>query len=78
VTAAARLISLLIRLYRRAISPVLPRRCRYEPTCSAYALDAVVQHGALRGGWMALARIGRCHPWAPGGIDRVPPKRMTV
>ena len=61
----------LIHGYRWATSG-FPRRCRYEPTCSAYALEAVSKYGVVRGGWLAAQRIGRCHPWAPGGIDRVP------
>lgn len=77
MTPAARAVAFAIRLYRRGISPFLGRRCRYEPTCSAYAHDAVLRYGALRGGWMSLARIARCHPWAAGGIDRVPPKRTS-
>jgi putative membrane protein insertion efficiency factor len=61
----------LIHAYRWATQG-LPRRCRYEPTCSAYAVEAIGRHGLLRGGWLAVRRIGRCHPWAPGGIDHVP------
>ena len=54
----------LIRFYRKAISPYTPACCRYTPTCSAYALEAIGKYGALKGGWMALKRICRCHPWA--------------
>jgi len=62
----------LILLYRRALSPLVGRRCRYDPTCSAYAFGAVDEWGALKGGWLAVRRIGRCHPWREGGIDPVP------
>jgi len=61
-----------IRGYRRFISPLYAPVCRFTPTCSAYALTAVERHGALRGGWLAVKRIGRCHPWNPGGHDPVP------
>ena len=60
-----------IRLYRR-LSAGWPRRCRFEPTCSAYAIQAIETHGLVRGGMLALRRIGRCHPWSAGGVDRVP------
>ncbi|MDZ4167499.1 MAG: membrane protein insertion efficiency factor YidD [Coriobacteriia bacterium] len=62
----------LIRMYQRAISPLLPASCRFYPTCSSYAVAAIARHGLARGGWMALKRIGRCHPWNPGGYDPVP------
>lgn len=61
-----------IKVYRRAISPLFPPTCRFYPTCSAYALTAIERHGVVRGGWLALRRIGRCHPWNPGGYDPVP------
>jgi len=61
-----------IVLYRLFVSPVLPNACRYEPSCSRYALDALHRHGALAGTWLALKRIARCHPWASGGYDPVP------
>ena len=61
-----------IRFYQRFISPALRSSCRYSPTCSAYAVTAIERHGVLRGGWMSLKRIGRCHPWHPGGYDPVP------
>lgn len=66
------LILFLIRFYQVAISPMFAPHCRYYPTCSSYAQQAVAQYGALRGGWMALKRLGRCHPWCEGGIDDVP------
>jgi len=62
-----------IRFYQRQISPSLPARCRYYPTCSGYAVGAFQQHGLIRGGWLALCRVARCHPWHDGGYDPVPP-----
>ena len=62
-----------IRFYRYAISPMLAPRCRYQPTCSAYALEALQTHGPVRGLWLAICRIGRCHPWGGHGYDPVPP-----
>lgn len=59
----------LLRAYKRMISPLLPRACRYLPTCSEYALESVERHGVLRGGWRALWRLLRCHPLAKGGYD---------
>ncbi len=61
-----------IRFYSRAISPALPPRCRFYPTCSAYAAEAVERHGAARGTWLALRRLVKCAPWHPGGVDLVP------
>jgi uncharacterized protein len=61
-----------IRGYRFALSPWIGNSCRYWPTCSEYALGAVERHGALRGGWMMLARLARCHPYSAGGVDPVP------
>lgn len=61
-----------IRLYQRAVSPFFGKNCRYHPTCSAYAATAIDRHGVLRGGWMALRRLGRCHPFAGSGFDPVP------
>lgn len=77
MTPAARLLVLLLAGYRRFISPLLGPHCRYHPTCSAYALEAVTVHGAWRGTILALGRIARCHPWRPGGVDPVPTKRAA-
>lgn len=63
---------LLIRGYQYLISPVLGNNCRFYPTCSCYAHTAIARFGVFRGGWLALRRIGRCHPWNPGGVDPVP------
>ena len=62
----------LLHLYKRAISPLLPPACRFYPSCSQYAADAIAEHGALRGSWLSLKRIARCHPWNAGGYDPVP------
>ncbi|HET8609253.1 MAG TPA: membrane protein insertion efficiency factor YidD [Burkholderiales bacterium] len=62
----------IIRGYQYAISPLLPQSCRFHPTCSAYALEAVRRYGALKGLWLAARRLAKCHPWHPGGIDPVP------
>jgi uncharacterized protein len=75
VSVAAHVLARGIRGYRRWISPLLGRRCRFEPTCSAYALEAVETHGAWRGTLLSLRRIARCHPWNPGGVDPVPAGR---
>ena len=71
----ARVLVALIGFYRRWVSPALGRHCRFEPTCSAYALDAVRIYGARRGAGLAARRLARCHPLNPGGIDRVPARR---
>jgi len=63
---------LLVRAYQMILSPLLPPACRYYPSCSNYAIEALEKHGAWRGGWMAVRRIGRCHPFRPGGFDPVP------
>jgi len=62
----------VIWLYRRLISPLFPARCRFHPSCSAYARRAVSKHGPLKGGWLALKRLARCGPWSRGGVDPVP------
>ncbi len=64
--------ALLIRLYQLAVSPLLGPRCRFYPSCSNYALEAIRRFGVARGSWLAAKRIARCHPWHPGGIDPVP------
>lgn len=74
----ARLLSLPIVAYRRWISPALPARCRFHPSCSAYALEAISVHGALRGFYLAVRRVLRCQPFHPGGYDPVPPPRHQV
>lgn len=61
-----------LKVYRLVISPLYGNVCRYYPSCSAYALGAVQRHGAIKGSWLAAKRLGRCHPWAPGGYDPVP------
>jgi putative membrane protein insertion efficiency factor len=67
----------LLKLYRATISPLYGEVCRYYPSCSAYAVEAVSVHGALRGTWLTVRRLGRCHPWASGGLDPVPPHRRA-
>jgi hypothetical protein len=66
------LLQLPIRLYRWLISPMLGTNCRYHPSCSAYALEAIEKHGAARGGWLSVRRVCRCHPWGGDGYDPVP------
>jgi len=67
-----KILVLPIRVYQRVLSPLLPRRCRFYPSCSEYAAQALLKHGPLRGGWLALRRLLRCGPWHPGGYDPVP------
>ena len=73
-----RLLMLLVRGYQVWISPFLLPSCRFQPSCSAYALEALQVHGAVRGTWLTLLRLLRCGPWHPGGVDPVPPARETV
>ncbi|HEX6920960.1 MAG TPA: membrane protein insertion efficiency factor YidD [Actinomycetes bacterium] len=70
-----RLLVLPIRGYQMFVSPLLGPRCRFYPSCSAYAVEAIMVHGPLRGCYLAARRLLRCHPWNPGGIDPVPPSR---
>jgi len=74
---ATRLLMLLVTGYRRSVGALLMPRCRFAPSCSAYALDALAEYGALRGTWLAVRRIGRCHPFHPGGYDPVPPRGVA-
>jgi putative membrane protein insertion efficiency factor len=67
-----RVLVLFVRGYQVAISPILPASCRYYPSCSAYAIEAIERYGAVRGAWMAARRIALCHPFRPGGYDPVP------
>ena len=68
----ARALILVVRGYQGGISPFLPPSCRYTPTCSAYAVEALQRHGATRGSWLTLRRLARCHPWGGHGYDPVP------
>lgn len=67
-----RILIILVKGYRLLISPLLPPSCRFYPSCSEYAVEALSKHGALRGGWLTLRRIGRCQPFCAGGVDPVP------
>ena len=69
---ARRILILLVRFYQVALSPLLPAACRYYPTCSAYAVEALERYGAIRGTWLTVKRIARCHPLRAGGYDPVP------
>lgn len=71
----AKVLLFAVRTYRKWISPLIPPACRFQPSCSAYAADALLVHGALRGSWLAVRRLLRCGPWHPGGYDPVPPRR---
>ena len=74
MTPLAFVLSLPVRFYRAVFSPWVGHNCRYDPTCSAYALEALRVHGGIKGGWLALHRILRCHPWGGMGVDDVPGK----
>ena len=71
------LLILPIRFYQKFITPYTPATCKYYPTCSAYAVTALRRHGALKGSWLTLRRLGRCHPWSSGGVDHVPPRQTS-
>jgi uncharacterized protein len=71
---AQRFLRVLIRGYQLGLSPFVGNQCRFTPTCSHYAMEAIERHGAIKGTWLAIRRVGRCHPWHPGGYDAVPPK----
>ncbi len=73
----ARALLAVVAFYSRAISPAFPPRCRFVPTCSTYAAEAIAEHGAGRGSWLALRRLLKCAPWHPGGFDPVPPRGGT-
>jgi putative membrane protein insertion efficiency factor len=72
VGVAKRAVLVVLRAYQMAVSPMLPPACRFEPTCSRYASEAVEVHGVVRGGWLAIRRVARCHPWSNSGFDPVP------
>ena len=78
MSLAARALIGLLRAYKLAISPFLPPSCRFEPTCSAYSLEALQRHGAAAGSYLTAARILRCHPWCQGGFDPVPGQAPTL
>ncbi|MBV8369364.1 MAG: membrane protein insertion efficiency factor YidD [Candidatus Eremiobacteraeota bacterium] len=67
-----------LRLYKVLVSPLLPPACRFRPTCSEYAAEAIEKHGLLRGGTLAMHRLARCGPWCPGGYDPVPPRPTLI
>jgi len=68
----------LVWIYRNAISPLIGANCRFQPTCSKYAEEALRKHGAFKGGWLAIRRIGRCHPWGGSGYDPVPGTEESI
>ncbi len=71
-----KLMILLVRGYQRFLSPMLPNVCRYRPTCSEYFIEALQIHGVIKGSWLGIKRILRCHPWGGSGYDPVPPKQQ--
>jgi len=77
VEAVKRLLLWLIRSYQLVLSPFVGQHCRFWPTCSSYAIEAIEKHGAWRGSWLGIKRIARCHPFHPGGVDPVPEPKNT-
>lgn len=75
MTLLARIFALPVRGYRLVFSPWVGHNCRYQPTCSLYALEALEKHGGIKGGWLAFRRICRCHPWGKSGYDPVPERK---
>ena len=63
---------ILIKAYQLMVSPFIGKSCRFYPSCSDYGMEAIRKHGALKGGWLVVKRLGKCHPWHPGGVDEVP------
>ena len=76
--AANKLLVAIVRAYQILLSPMLGQRCRFYPTCSNYAIEALRVHGAARGSWLAARRVGRCHPFNEGGVDLVPPVQDSI
>ena len=74
----AHLIALPVQGYRLLLSPWVGVNCRYTPTCSAYALEALEKHGGIKGGWLAICRVARCHPWGGSGVDKVPDRKPST
>jgi putative membrane protein insertion efficiency factor len=72
VNIASRILIIPIRIYQATLSRILPPSCRFTPSCSHYAVEALARHGPVKGSWLALRRIGRCHPWGGAGYDPVP------
>ncbi len=73
-----KILIFIIKIYQRLISPLTAPSCRHIPTCSAYTIEAIDKHGAVRGSWLALKRISRCHPWGTSGYDPVPPRKINA
>ena len=78
MTRSAPVARIVLRFYKLGVSPWLGTRCRFLPTCSTYLAEAVIAHGAVRGGWLGLRRVCRCHPWGGAGYDPVPPSSSSA